>query len=161
MALIPIRIATIQQGNPIVDGAGRPTTEFIRRINETFGQVGVAINAVIDAQATSDAALAQALVALEQAEAGLAQAQQALADAAAAQTVGEQGVADAGDAYARADAAYNLASGAVQKDAGPEWQNATGAQSRATFDSTTVTTPELAARLGALIDDLRANGALT
>lgn len=49
----------------------------------------------------------------------------------------------------------------VMQDAGAAWTAATGTGSRATFDTTTATTADLAQRLKALIDDLKANGALT
>jgi hypothetical protein len=54
-----------------------------------------------------------------------------------------------------------LESGAVMKDTGTtDWTAATGTAARTTFDTTTVTTEQLAQRVKALIDDLIANGAI-
>jgi hypothetical protein len=62
--------------------------------------------------------------------------------------------------------ALNLASGVALQVNGAQvvaariagWAAATNSKSRATFDTTTVTTAQLAARLGQLIDDLMAHG---
>lgn len=46
MAVGPIRIPNLQQSNPIVDGQGRMTTEFARRLNDVLGQIVTLLNAI-------------------------------------------------------------------------------------------------------------------
>lgn len=54
-----------------------------------------------------------------------------------------------------------LQAGTVQKDTGAaQWTAATGTPTRTTFDTATVTLPELAEHVKALLDDLLANGAI-
>jgi hypothetical protein len=65
------------------------------------------------------------------------------------------------DAAARLNALATLANAAVAKDTGTtDWTVATGTASRATFDTATVTLPQLAERFMALEIDLLANGTI-
>lgn len=41
-----VRIPNLNQANPIVDSQGRPTPEFMRRLNDTLQSLAVAINAI-------------------------------------------------------------------------------------------------------------------
>lgn len=83
MAFIPLRLPRIQQGRPIVDGNGYPETDFVRRINDTFGAIEVAYNGITDALAA--AGIAQAA----------ADSANMAAAAASAAASGAQGTADA------------------------------------------------------------------
>lgn len=46
MARAPIRVATLQQSLPIVDGQGRPTVAFVTLINNNTGNVVASLNAI-------------------------------------------------------------------------------------------------------------------
>lgn len=67
-------------------------------------------------------------------------------------------VSFAGNAFLAAGKTYRINSVQVVGARRTGWVAATGTPSRATFDSATVTLPQLAARVQALIDDLIAHG---
>ena len=143
-------LAQLQQRLPFVDADGRLTTVGLRALNDSFKGLVDAIDAVGAAQAVADGAAVSAGMASD--------------EAAAAQGT--------------ANDALTLAGSAVQQDVGPAWAAATGIAARSTFASYSgqaVSNPPtqaevqaidnhlviLSQRFKALIDDLKANGALT
>lgn len=143
-------LAQLQQRLPFVDADGRLTTVGLRALNDSFKGLADAIDAVGAAQAAADGAAVSAGIASD--------------EAAAAQGT--------------ANDALTLAGSAVQQDVGPAWAAATGTATRSTFASyagQAVSNPPTQAevqaidnhlviisqRFKALLDDLKANGALT
>lgn len=168
----------------VVDEAGRPTPEFQRWWQESIAQIFEAVITAAQAQQTADDAATDAAGAQESADAAIADAAAANANANARQPADptltalagldssaglvEQtgpdvfakralGIADGDDIPTRddADARY------VQQDAGPSFDAATGTATRTAFDTASVTLPDLAERVKAMIDDLKGNGSLS
>lgn len=72
MAIAPLRIPNLNAANPIVDAQGRPTSEFLRRLNDILQGIATTLNAIT------------ALPEIQAALVGLGDATQAALDAAAA-----------------------------------------------------------------------------
>lgn len=83
-----VRIAPLQQGQPIVDGSGKPAPWFMRALNDAFGNLANAINAIA-AIPEIQAALLD-LDAATQAAKDAAAAAQGAADSAAAANAAQQ-----------------------------------------------------------------------
>lgn len=120
MRLDPIRITAIQQAQPIVqDKEGRPSSYFVRALNDLFGRLAQTINAlIVNQNATADAQDSA------NAAQGFAEAAQSAADSAgmsadAASLAANSALADAATAQAQADAAFALAGTKVTKDQTP------------------------------------------
>jgi len=127
-----------------------------------------------DTQAAQDAADS----ASKQAQIAASNAANASSSAQSAQGRADDAYSRANAAYSRADAAYELADEKVAKDAGLPWAAPTGTASRlafTTYDAPTISDPPTKAEVQALadalqahsralkavVDDLRANHALT
>lgn len=165
MALNPVKLAYLQESQPITqDKEGRPASWFIRALNGVFKTLSDAINGIIAAQNAAEAAQATADTADGKAD--------------NAQTTADGAQATAATAQARADDAYDLAVTAVQKDVGPTWTSASGTADRSGFSEYVEPTAsvlydpaqmqdvmhaahEASQALVAIINDLRANHALT
>lgn len=147
----------LQQRIPFVDRAGLLSNEALRFLNDAFKAL---------AKNTEEVATA-----LANALAGIEAAAQAQADATAAANA-------AADAANAAAAAQGTADTAVQQHVGPAWAAMTGTESRATFStyaSPVISNPPaqvevqaladaaqaISRAIKAVVDDLRANGALS
>lgn len=173
-----VTIPRLQRTVAITSNDGKPLAVFhqwwqtvAKSIEGAFDQLEQQLIDIQAAQAAADAAQDSAIAAQ-------ADATDALADALAAQSTADGAVTDAGVAQATASAALGLATTAVQQDVGAAWTAPTGTASRATFATyagQTVSNPPtqaevqaiddhlviLSQRMKAVIDDLKANGALT
>lgn len=89
MAITPLRIPNLNAANAIVDEKGRPTPEFLRRLNDIFQAIATTLNAI-----TALPEIQQALLALDTAT-------QAAIDAAAAAQSAADGAQGQTDAQAR------------------------------------------------------------
>lgn len=166
----------LPNGVPIVDGQGMPTVDFQRWWQDAITGAYDAGIAAAGAQQTADIANGAATSAQQAADAANANADTrqpadatltALAALDATSGLVEQtganafakrpiGIGTAASIPTRSDSDGRY----VLQDVGPTWTLATGTKSRATFDTGTVTLPDLAQRVGAIIDDLKGNGAL-
>lgn len=83
-----VRIAPLQQGQPIVDGSGKPAPWFMRALNDAFSNLAGAINAIA-AIPEIQAALTELDTATQQAKKA-AEAAQSAADNAASANAAQQ-----------------------------------------------------------------------
>jgi hypothetical protein len=144
MALAPLKVAALQQSQPITrDQQGNPATWFMRSLNDTFKNIVAAVNAVIQAQNDADAAKAAADTAQGTAEGAQSSADTAQSSADTAQATAASAAADAATAQTRADDAFDLASDAVPK-------NQVSAPTYSTYGGQTVSNPPTQAEMQTL-----------
>lgn len=86
-----IRIPTLTGGNPIVDREGRPSPEFLRRMNDALGRITALLNAIAAIPEIRDQ-LAGLGDTIAQAQEAVAAAQEAVVEVQQATTVAQQAI---------------------------------------------------------------------
>lgn len=150
MALNPVKIADIQQAQPITrDAQGHAAPWFITALNTAFRTLTNAINGINDAINAAAVADAKAETADGKAETAQSSADTAQATGEAAQTSADTAQTSADTAQARADDAYALADGKVDK-------NTTPAPSYSIYVAPTISNPPTQSEVQAIANALAA-----